>query len=98
MINAPFDRSDPRDTTRGGVSLALHAKSSMGGAGMRNTKAWGCVDGLVRTETILMKRLHDLQKRQGAEQEELQAANRRKDGKRLSSESAKSTKSKGAKT
>jgi len=40
----------------------------------------------------------DLQKRQGAEQEEFRAAKRRKDGKRLVSESAKSTKSKGAKT
>ena len=36
-------------------------------------------------------RQDDLQKRQGAEQEELWAAKRRKDGKRLSSESAKST-------
>ena len=53
MINASFDRSDPRDTTRGGVSLAPHAKSSMGGAGMRNTKARGSVDGLVRTETFV---------------------------------------------
>ena len=44
MINASFDRSDPRDTTRGGVSLAPHAKSSMGGARMRNTKARGSVD------------------------------------------------------
>jgi len=62
MINAPFDRSDPRDTTRGGVSLAPHAKSSMGGAGMRNTKARGSVDGLVRTETILVKRLQSRQR------------------------------------
>ena len=38
----------------GGVSLAPHAKSSMGGARMRNTKARGSVDGLVRTETILI--------------------------------------------
>ena len=53
MINASFDRSDPRDTTRGGVSLAPHAKSSMVGAGMRNTKARGSVDGLVRTETFV---------------------------------------------
>ena len=37
--------------------FGTHAKSSMGGAGMRNTKARGAVDGLVRTETILMKRL-----------------------------------------
>jgi hypothetical protein len=43
-------------------------------------------------------RQDDLQKRQGAEQEELPSAKRRKDGKRVSSESAKSTKSKGAKT
>ena len=57
MNNAAFDRSDPMDTTRDGVSLAPHAKSSMGGAGMRNTKARGAVDGLVRTETILVKRL-----------------------------------------
>ena len=53
MINASFDRSDPRDTTRGGVSLAPHAKLSMGGADMRNTKARGSVDGLVRTETFV---------------------------------------------
>ena len=62
MINASFDRSDPRDTTRGGVSLAPHAKSSMGGARMRNTKARGSVDCLVRTETILMKRLQSRQR------------------------------------
>ena len=62
MMNASFDRSDPRDTTRGSVSLAPHANSSMGGAGMRNTKAWGAVDGLVRTETILVKRLHSRQR------------------------------------
>ena len=46
MDNASFDRSDPRDTTRGGVSLAPHAKTSMGGAGMRNTKVRGAVDCL----------------------------------------------------
>jgi len=33
----------------------------MGGARMRNTKARGAVDGLVRTETILMKRLQSRQ-------------------------------------
>ena len=62
MNNAAFDRSDPMDTTRDGVSLAPHAKSSMGGAGMRNTKARGAVDGLVRTETIFVKRLQSRQR------------------------------------
>jgi len=42
MNNASLDRSDQRDTTRGGKSLAPHAKSPMGGAGLRNTKAERC--------------------------------------------------------
>ena len=62
MNNACFDRSDPRNTTRGGVSLAPHTNSSMGGAGMRNRKARGAVDGLARTETILVKRLQSQQR------------------------------------
>jgi len=61
-VASSFSWSDPRDTTRGGVRLAPHAKSSMGGARMRNTKARGSVDGLVRTETILMKRLQSRQR------------------------------------
>ena len=42
MNNASLDRLDQRDTTRGGKSLAPHAKSPMGGAGLRNTKAERC--------------------------------------------------------
>jgi len=56
-----LDRLDPRDSTR---RLAAHAKSPLGGAGMPlcNSKARGAVNGLVRTETILMKRLHSWQR------------------------------------
>jgi len=60
--NAFLDRSDPRDSTRGGKRLTAHTKSPLGGAGMRNMKARGAVNGLVRTETILMKMVrNDLQ-------------------------------------
>jgi len=58
--NASLDRSDPRDSTRGGKRLAAHAKLPLGGAGMRNTKARGAVDGLVRTGTILMKMVRNV--------------------------------------
>jgi len=52
-----FGRSDPRDSSRNGHPKKSGVASSKEGNGKRPSKAVGSVNGLVRTEIILIKRL-----------------------------------------